>query len=234
MRPVTVLGVTTGGAVATGSNPTTAVEAAMTAEADEIASAPKERKGRAAARRLDLSKCSNPNSPSAQNATRAENLEATHPMRLGMIAAEVTNEEEVVATVETTNEVEVDAMAETTDEVEADAMVETDATEIDGSAETTDEAETDATEIDGSAVTIDEAETDATEIVGSAETIDEAETDATEIVGSAETIDEAETDATAVVHSKAIDAGLENSAILAAVIAAAHARTDFRKRTRRR
>lgn len=115
-------------------------------------------------------------------------------MRLGMIAAEVTNEEEVVATVETTNEVEVDAMAETTDEVEADAMVETDATEIDGSAETT----------------------------------DEAETDATEIVGSAETIDEAETDATAVVHStKANDAGLENSAILAAVIAAAHARTGI-------
>ena len=45
MRPVTVLGVTTGGADATGSNPTTAVEAAMTAEADEIASAPKETGG---------------------------------------------------------------------------------------------------------------------------------------------------------------------------------------------
>ena len=45
MRQVTVLAVTTGGADATGSNPTTAAEAAMTAEADEIASAPKETGG---------------------------------------------------------------------------------------------------------------------------------------------------------------------------------------------
>ena len=99
-------------------------------------------------------------------------------MRLGMIAVEVTNEAEVVATVETTNEVEVDATAETTVEVETAATV---------------------------------------------ETADEVETDAMEIVGSAET-----TDAMAVVHStKAIDAGLGNSAILAAVIAAAHARTGI-------
>ena len=45
MRQVTVLAVTTGGADATGSNPTIAAEAAMTAEADEIASAPKETGG---------------------------------------------------------------------------------------------------------------------------------------------------------------------------------------------
>ena len=145
-------------------------------------------------------------------------------MRLGMIAVEVTNEAEVVATVETTNGVEVDATAETTVEVETAATVETadevetDATEIDGSAETTVEVETDAT-----VETADEVETDATEIDGSAVTTDEAETDATEIVGSAET-----TDAMAVVHStKAIDAGLGNHAILVAETAVDQGKTGI-------
>ena len=45
MRQVTVLAVTTDEEDATGSNPTIAAEAVMTAEADVIASAPKETGG---------------------------------------------------------------------------------------------------------------------------------------------------------------------------------------------
>tara|TARA_B100000683_G_scaffold194628_1_gene187684 strand:+ start:30940 stop:31623 length:684 start_codon:yes stop_codon:yes gene_type:complete len=138
-------------------------------------------------------------------------------MRLGMIAVEVTNEAEVVATVETTNEVEVDATAETTVEVETAATV-----------ETADEVETDATGIDGSAETTAEVETDATGIDGSAETtvvvvvVHSTKTTDKDLGGSAVLVAE-----TAVDQGKTVISGMRVEATVTAVAAtdAVHGRT---------